>query len=215
MTWLSNNILLCKHSGYLRGVDVIAETSVLITNQAQTFNWAGYGLKLDVPKGALPADLEECRLLIKVGLSGQFTLPQNTSLVSAVYWLDSEPRREFSKHLTLEIQHCVKRTDTSKLSFIRAKCSQTDLPYKFENVQGGVFSSSSAYGCVQCNRFSLFGAVYNWLVLQVLYSASVYYLRKGLKRIDIYFVITKNLETHATVSSKLCTVCALYSFVTY
>ena len=196
-------------------MDVIAATSVLITNEAQTFNWAGYGLKLDVPKGTLPAGLEECRLLIKVGLSGQFALPENTSLVSAVYWLDSEPRREFSKHLTLEIQHCVKPTDTSKLSFIRAKCSQTDLPYKFENVQGGVFSSSSAYGCVQCNRFSLFGAVYNWLVLQVLYSASVYYLRKGVKRIDIYFVITKNLETHATVSSKLCTVCALYSFVTY
>ena len=195
-------------------MDVIAETSVLITNQAQTFNWAGYGLKLDVPKGTLPAGLEECRLLIKVGLSGQFALPENTSLVSAVYWLDSEPRREFSKHLTLEIQHCVKPTDTSKLSFIRAKCSQTDLPYKFENVQGGVFSSSSAYGCVQCNRFSLVGAVDNRLELRVLYSASVY-LRKGVKRIDIYFVITKNLETHATVSSKLCTVCALYSFVTY
>ena len=185
-------------------MDVIAATSVLITNEAQTFNWAGYGLKLDVPKGTLPAGLEECRLLIKVGLSGQFALPENTSLVSAVYWLDSEPRREFSKHLTLEIQHCVKPTDTSKLSFIRAKCSQTDLPYKFENVQGGVFSSSSAYGCVQCNRFSLFGAVYNWLVSQVqLYSASVYYLRKGVNQIDIYFVITKDLEAHTTVSSDL------------
>ena len=207
-------------SGFLRGVDVIAETSVLITNQAQTFNWAGYGLKLDVPKGTLPAGLEECRLLIKVGLSGQFALPENTSLVSAVYWLDSEPRQEFSKHLTLEIQHCVKPTDTSKLSFVRAKCSQTDLPYKFKNVEGGVFSSSSAYGCVQCNHFSLFGAVsdmydrlYNRLVPQVqLYYASIYYLRKGVKRIGIYFVITKNLETHATVSSELHTVCVPYSF---
>ena len=201
-------------------MDVIAATSVLITNEAQTFNWAGYGLKLDVPKGTLPAGLEECRLLIKVGLSGQFALPENTSLVSAVYWLDSEPRREFSKHLTLEIQHCVKPTDTSKLSFIHAKCSQTDLPYKFENVEGGVFSSSSAYGCVQCNHFSLFGAVsdmydrlYNRLVPQVqLYYASIYYLRKGVKRIGIYFVITKNLETHATVSSELHTVCVPYSF---
>ena len=212
MTWHSNNILLCKHSGYLRGVDVIAETSVLITNQAQTFNWAGYGLKLNVPKGALPAGLEECRLLIKVGLSGQFALPENTSLVSAVYWLDSEPRQEFSKHFTLEIQHCVKPTDTSKLSFVRAKCSQTDLPYKFKNVEGGVFSSSSAYGCVQCNHFSLFGAVSD--IYDRLYYASIYYLRKGVNsnRIRIYFVITKNLETHATVSSELHTVCVPYSF---
>ena len=193
-------------------MDITAETSVQVTNQAQTFTWTGYGLKLNIPPGALPADLEECRLLMKVGLSGQFELPQNTSLVSAVYWLDSEPRQEFSKHLTLEIQHCVKPTDTSKLSFVQAKCSQTDLPYKFKNVEGGTFSSDSAYGCVQCNRFSLFGAVYNKLVPQPqvqLYSASVYYLRKGVKRIDIHFVITKDLETHATVSQA--TVCAPYS----
>ena len=194
-------------------MDVIAETSALITNQAETFNWAGYGLKLHIPQGALPAGLEECRLRLKVALSGQFELPQSTSLVSAVYWIDSEPRRKFSKHLTLEIQHCVKPTDTSKLSFVQAKCSQTDLPYEFKYVEGGVFSSDSAYGCVQCNCFSLFGAVYYWLVPQVqLYSASIYYLRKGVKRIDIHFVITKNLETHATVSSELCTVCAPYSF---
>ena len=190
-------------------MDVIAETSILITNQSQTFTWTGYGLKLHIPQGSLPVGLDECRLLLKVGLSGQFSLPQNTSLVSAVYWLDSEPRQEFSKHLTLEIQHCVKPTDTSKLSFVQAKCSQTDLPYQFKNVEGGTFSSDSAYGCVQCNRFSLFGAVYNKLMPpQVqLYSASVYYLKKGVKRIDIHFVITKDLETHGTVSSELCTVC--------
>ena len=120
-------------------MDVIAETSILITNQSQTFKWTGHGLKLHIPQGSLPVGLEECRLLMKVGLSGQFELPQNTSLVSAVYWLDSEPRREFSKHLTLEIQHCVKPTDTSKLSFVQAKCSQTDLPYEFKNVEGGTF----------------------------------------------------------------------------
>ena len=193
-------------------MDVIAETSALITNQAQTFNWAGYGLKLHIPQQSLPARLEECRLHLKVALSGQFELPQSTSLVSAVYWIDSEPRCKFSKHLTLDIQHCVKPTDTSKLSFVQAKCSQTDLPYKFKNVEGGVFSSDSAHGYVQCNCFSLFGAVYNKLVPQVqLYSAGIYYLRKGVKRIDIHFVITKDLETHATVG-RATYVCAPYSF---
>ena len=82
---------------YLRGVDVIGETSILVTNQAQSFKWVGYGLKIHVPKEALPADLEECRLLIKVGLSGQFGLPQYTSLSSAIYWLDSQPRCKFSQ----------------------------------------------------------------------------------------------------------------------
>ena len=70
-------------------MDVIAETSVLVTSKAQTFYWAGYGLKLHIPEGALPADVEKCTVLIKVGLSGQFKLPENTSIVSAIYWLNS------------------------------------------------------------------------------------------------------------------------------
>ena len=185
-------------------MDVIAETSVLITNQAQSFRWVGYGLKLRIPQQCLPAGLEECRLFLKVGLSGQFELPQNTSLVSAVYWLDSEPRQEFSKHLTLEIQHCVKPTHTSKLSFVQAKCSPTHPPYEFKNVEGGVFSSESAYGCVQRDHFSLWTTVRDTLLPGVqLYCARLYYLRKGVNQIDIYFVITKDLETHATVSADL------------
>ena len=88
-------------------MDTIAETSVQINNQAQSFHWAGYGLKLHIPQKALPAGLEKCRIIIKVGLSGQFILPQDTTLVSAVYWLDSEPQCKFSQPLTLEIQHCV------------------------------------------------------------------------------------------------------------
>jgi len=88
------------HAGYLRGVDVIGETSLPVTNQAQTFSWAGHGMKLHIPPNSLPAKLKQCKLHIKVGLSGQFALPENTSLVSAVYWLDSEPRCKFSKSIT-------------------------------------------------------------------------------------------------------------------
>ena len=91
-------------------MNVIAETSVLVTNEAQTFNWKAYGLKLHIPPGSLPADLEECRLLIKVGISGQFELPENTSLVSAIYWVDNEPQCKFSQPLTMEIQHCMRET---------------------------------------------------------------------------------------------------------
>ena len=193
---------------YLRGVDVIGETSILVTNQAQSFKWVGYGLKIHVPKEALPADLEECRLLIKVGLSGQFGLPQNTSLSSAVYWLDSQPRCKFLQPISLEIQHSVKNTHTSHLSFVHAKCSQTDLPYPFEMLEGGVFSSESAYGFVQCDHFSLLGiictTVHNTpLPGAQLYRASLFYLRKTANEREIHFVITKDQEVHTTVSSDL------------
>ena len=184
---------------YLRGVDVIAETSVLITNQAQTFNWKGYGLKLHIPQGALPAGLEECRLLMKVGLSGQFVLPENTTLVSAVYWLDSEPRRKFSKHLTVEIQHCVRLTHSSKLSFVHAKCSQTHIPYKFEAMEGGIFSGVNTYGCIQLTHFSLVGVVSDEPVVR-LYHAYLCYLRSGMNLREMHFVITWDTESHTTVS---------------
>ena len=200
---------------YLRGVDVIGETNILVTNQAQSFKWVGYGLKIHVPKEALPADLEECRLLIKVGLSGQFGLPQNTSLSSAVYWLDSQPRCKFSQPISLEIQHSVKNTHTSHLSFVHAKCSQTHLPYLFETVKDGMFSSESVYGCLQLNHFSLLAVVLSVLPQQVhqlllpvsqLYTARLYYLRKGPTQRDIHFVITMDLEIYTTVSSNHCTV---------
>ena len=180
---------------------MITETSVLVTNQAQTFHWAGYGLKLHIPHGALPAGFDQCRLLIKVGLSGQFALPQNTSLVSAVYCLDSEPRCKFSQPLTLEIQHCAMPSQTSRPSFALARCSQRNLPYTFEIVEGGEFSSLSAYGCIQLDSFSLITLVKRLILGEddVSYRASLYYLKKGVNQREIHFVITKNQEPHTTV----------------
>ena len=180
---------------------MIAEASVVITNQAQTFHWAGYGLKLHVPQGALPASLDECRFLIKVGISGHFALPQNTSLVSAVYWLDSEPRCKFSQPLTLEIQHCAMSSQTSRLSFALARCSQKNLPYTFEILDGGEFSSLSTYGCIQLQHFSLVTLVKRWIMGEdsVRYCARLYYLRKGVNLREIHFVITKDQEAHVTV----------------
>ena len=195
--------------GYLRGVNVIAETSVLVTNRSQTFPWTDHGLKLHIPQDALPAGLEECRLLIKVGLSGQFAFPKNMSLVSAVYWLDSEPRRKFLQPITLEMQHCVKSTHISRLSFVHAKCSQRPLPYEFNIMEGGKFSSESTYGCVELHHFSLLGLIciprrlLNTLMpKEQLYRASLYYLKKGVNRREIHFVITRDIEASTTVSSE-------------
>ena len=136
---------------------VIGETSILVTNRAQSFQWKGYGLKLHVPQEILPPGLEYCRLHIKVGLSGEFKLPTNTSLVSAVYWIDSKPRCKFSKPIKMEIQHCSKSSQSSTLSFVRAKCSQEVLPYKFNTMEEGEFSSLdiSCYGSVHLLHFSL------------------------------------------------------------
>ena len=189
-------------SGYLRSVDVIGETNFLVTNKAQTFHWEAYGLKLHIPEEALPASLEECKIQIKVALSGQFELPQNTSLVSAVYCLDSDPQCNFSKPLTLEMQHCAKPSQMSRLSF--ARCSQNSLPCTFEILKGGEFSNRSAYGSIQLHSFSLITQLLSRLAMilgedNVKYRARLYYLMRGVDRREIHFLITKDLDAHATV----------------
>ena len=177
----------------------------MITNKARIFRWEGYGLNLLIPPGALPPGMNQCELIIKVAISGKFTLPQNTSLASAVYWLHSEPQCEFSQPLTLEIQHCATSSQTSRLSF--AKSSHTSLKYhSFDILQGGDFSQD-ACGRMQLHSFSLITVLKSlpWLTWlfgpdDLKYHARVYYLWKGENRREIHFVVTKDLETCTTVS---------------
>ena len=207
---MPTQVLYYIFTDYLRGLNVVGEISVLITSKAQTFHWVGYGLKLHIPQGALPAGLKQCELIIKVGISGQFTLRQKTSLVSAVYWLHSEPQCEFSQPLILELQHCATSSQTSRLSF--AKCSHYSLPYNFEILEEGDFSPD-AYGCIQLCSFSLFTVLRSFPFLtwlfgaeDVKYYARVYYLWRDENRREIHFLITKDLEAHATV-------CLFYFFI--
>lgn len=190
-------------------MDIIGETSIMVTNQAQTINLTGYGLMLHIPKGALPAGLDKCRLLIKVGLPGQVKILESTSLVSAVYWLESEPKCNFCQHLTMEIQHSVKPIYSQRLNFVQAEYSPIHFTYEFKIVDKGEFSNDSAYGRVQLNHFSLWGIVCNLLGLayELLlgvqqYRANLYYKSKEINQTDIDLVITKNLAVHIKVSSK-------------
>ena len=179
-------------------MDIIGETSLLVTSHGQTYHWTGYGLKLHVPQGALPVLLDKCYVHIKVALSGQFMFLQGTSPVSAIYWLDTEPRCKFSKSPTVEIQHCVKPSLKSELNFVRAKCSQETLPYTFKPVKGGVFSTHSSFGSIPLSEFSLIGVIGNNAQCSQ-YCAGLYY--QGSKKTfwKVHLVVTKNLEACITV----------------
>ena len=55
----------------------VGEISVLITSKAQSFHWAGYGLKLNIPQEALPADLKECEIIRCAYLASLRTTPSS------------------------------------------------------------------------------------------------------------------------------------------
>ena len=134
----------------LRGVEVCGEMTVVVhSSHGQQIIWPGYGLRLNIPKGCLPAGMEQCTINIKASLAGQYEFPENSHLVSAIFWLRCEDVHKFTKPITVEIQHCAKSENVTNLSFVRAVCSQEQLPYTFKQLPGSNFTSHSSYGVIE------------------------------------------------------------------
>ena len=196
----------CFPCAGFRGVEVCGETTVVITNDLRNFIWEGYGLKLHIPKGCLPAGTEQCTINIKASLTGQYEFPENSHLVSAVFWFHCEVK--FTKKITLEINHCAESVDCSKLTFVRAVHSQEQLPYTF-TVLGGDFTDHSSYGVIELNSFCGVGAVDqgsanrrycgNLLYKEIKVAATRYV-------VEIYFIVLWDTEAHNNVSLCMCSI---------
>ena len=204
--------------GYLRGVEVIDHTSFTYTGRAQSFEWANRGFKLHIPENALPPEVDECRFHITASLSGQFQFPEDSELVSGIYWIATP--HKFAKPATVEIQHCSLKTEhPASLTYVVAKCTQEDLPYHFKIVHGGVFVPSSQYGSINLTHFSGVGIASqsprrpsliprpahryqaeSKLFNEKRYFARLYYRSNGIHSWEIYFTIMWNLDLHIRVS---------------
>ena len=178
--------------GSIRGVEVIGETSFTVPNQGAFFEWKGYGFKLCVPEASLPVGIGECRVNIRASFSGQFQLPENSDLLSPVFWILAPCK--FTKPVTLEIQHCVLAEDEtvlSDLSFVSAMCSQRDLPYRFKQMDEGLFTTHSSYGSIQLKHFSGIGVVGKKSTPRS-YCAHLYHSMKQIYDWRFYLAITQN-----------------------
>jgi len=191
---------------YLRGFESFAETSFVITgSHSHTFEWQGYGLKLHIPEGAMPREHKGCKIDIKACLSGQFSFPSGSQLVSCVYWLSCS--QQFLKSVTLEIEHCAavkESSHSSSLCFVVAKCTQAELPYQFKELKQGTFSLQSSYGSIQLSQFSIFGIVCKMFSFYGnkeprCYCSNLYYIKKGLNDWQVDFVIMWNLSGYREV----------------
>ncbi len=197
------SVMVCVFlpSGYLRGAEVVAQRRFHITAQPQSFDWKENGFRLHVPDGCLPAGSPDLTLDVGVSLSGEFELPADSQLVSAVYWLRSSVK--LHKPADLEMEHCVSLTDPShrsQLSFVITQCNQKELPYKFRLLEGGTFSLNSSFGSISRSQFSGLGII-RWLAspligapVQDYCGQQILYRHPQTAEWMLRFTVVKNLQ---------------------
>ena len=124
-----------------------------VTQEPLDLDFKGYGLKLHVPEGALPAEVSETQLDVQVSLSGHFQMPSDSRLTSALYWVTTP--HKFIKPVSVEIQHCatlINDKQCSHLMFVHSMHSQKKLPYMFTEQDGGFFTPHSSYGLLSLSH---------------------------------------------------------------
>ena len=184
----------------LPGIEECNETSVIVhSSHGQLVEWNG--LKLHIHEGSLPEGVHQCKIYIKASLAGQYEIPENSHLVSAIFWLCCEPQCKFIKPITVEIQHCSTKQNLSRLKIVRAFCSQKQLPYNFKPL-GGRFNADTSYGVVEVTSFSGVGVVEENPVSERLYYSQLFYhsYHSHQHVHEIHIIFTWNTEAHINVS---------------
>ena len=176
-----------------------------MTNSEQFFSWEGFGLSLHIPENSLPPETDCCTIHINASVEGNYIFPENSYLVSAVYWFRCVPKCKFSKSITLEIQHCAKQDNLHTLSFVKTTSIEGQSLYMFRKTTGcsqtshGVFPSHSSYGFIQVDGFCGYGVTQESSEDRQ-YRANLYYLAQGVSRCQIHFAVFWNTDVHYSVS---------------
>ena len=157
-------------------------------------NWEEYGLRITIPHEAVPLyDTVEVAITALVG--GEFILPEDMELVSAVYAISvSKP---LLKPVQLEIQHCVsieKPAHSNYLSFATAPSDQS--PYQLQPLTGaGEFPISSRYGSLYITEFSL------WSIIKKKLRRSMHSSSPSIHPSTSQPSLSPSTEVHSPVSS--------------
>ena len=187
--------------GYLRGVEVYKETLLeVVGDKPQKLEWSGCGFYIEVPEGALPPDVT-ASVAIKVILAGQFELPKDSQLISAIYWISSS--EVFLKEVAVNIQHCAaiaSKEQCSVFKFVVARCSQEVLPYKFRE-KAGLFNVNTQYATIKVKHFSFFGIIGPWSAELHYMSLKFYRPIPSTKKVDYVFALVRNQNLHVEVYS--------------
>ena len=189
------------------GAEVLAETILEITgDKHQSLKWPGHGFRLTVPAGAVPEDTT-ISLAVKSLLAGEFELPENCRLVSAIYWMSTS--QHFKKGVILHLQHCAitkSEAQCSQLKFVAGKCSQPSLPYLLKMREGGVFTPHSHEASITVKQFSFYAVVHEGdeKDLDSAYLGHAFYRPVGGDYVwQLEYLITRFIESLMQVNSLL------------
>lgn len=178
-----------------------------MTNSEQCFTWHEFGLNIHIPKKSLPEGVQLVRIHIRSAIKGDFQLPHDTHLVSAVYSIRCLPECQFAKPLTLEIQHCAKPENYHKLCFIRSTSGSNvhhDVIEPGDNeLTKNVFCYCffpwhTSFGFVELTKYCTV-CIGQRGTDKRLYHASVYRDEVDVKRHKLYFSIVWDTNYHNQV----------------
>ena len=173
-------------------------TLEVVGEKPQKLEWSGCGFYIEVPEGALPPDVT-ASVAVKVILAGQFELPKDSQLISAIYWVSSS--KVFLKEVAVNIQHCAfieSEEQCSEFKFVVARCSQEVLPYKFRE-KTGLFNVNTQYATIKVKHFSFFGITSPWNTELLYMSLKFYRPIPKTKKVDYVFALVYNQDLHVKV----------------
>ena len=190
------------------GAEVLAETVLEISGDGhQSVSWSGHGFRLTVPAGAVPHGAT-ISLAVKAILSGEFDLPSDCQLMSAIYWI--HPSQLFDRDVILHLEHCgviESEAECSEYQFVAGRCSQADLPYLLKIREGGVFTPHSYEASISVKQFSFYAIRHlgRRRNARASYLSQVFYQPfQGEYVWQVDFVVTRHISSLVAVSVLHC-----------
>ena len=171
---------------------IIAEKTVLVTNQKQNIVWDG--LRLHIPSNSLPEDCSQFELKMAVSRLGQYKLPTDDGiLVSALYsFHHTLGDKELLQPVTIEMQHCA--TKSSTLSIVQAE----DTSDMLEIIEGGIFDHREGYGVIKLRHFCSLGVYVQWFIASLIWTlkpcARLYYTNIKPRSFEFHLYIVPHLD---------------------
>ena len=144
-----------------QGMCVAGDTSFLLRSDTphQLFNWEEYGLRITISQEVVPI-CSDVEVAITAFVCGNFILPEDTELVSAVYAISVSKPLLPDAYVQLEIQHCVSIKTPAHSNYLSFATASSDCsPYQFQQVKGGIFAIGNQYGNIYLSGFSLWSII--------------------------------------------------------